>query len=123
MYEQPQKKGTDPWWKFGSAVEEFNELRKTLIHPSNHVCLDELMSAWCPKTSKLGGLPNISFIKRKPQPLGTEMKCSSCSDTGIIFHLEIQKGKDTMKTAKYNNCMGATAGCSVRLAEQRYGMK
>jgi hypothetical protein len=31
---------------------------------------DESMSAWVPRTSKTGGLPNISFIKRKPEPLG-----------------------------------------------------
>jgi hypothetical protein len=28
------------------------------------------MSAWRPRTTALGGLPNISFIARKPEPLG-----------------------------------------------------
>ena len=33
--------------------------------------IDESMSAWCPKTSKLGGIPNISYEPRKPIQLGT----------------------------------------------------
>jgi hypothetical protein len=28
------------------------------------------MSAWRPRKTALGGLPNISFIARKPEPLG-----------------------------------------------------
>jgi hypothetical protein len=28
------------------------------------------MSAWRPRKTALGGLPNISFISRKPEPLG-----------------------------------------------------
>jgi hypothetical protein len=28
------------------------------------------MFAWCPRKTKTGGLPNISFIMRKPEPLG-----------------------------------------------------
>jgi hypothetical protein len=45
--------------------------------------LDESMSAWCPRKDKTGGLPNISFILRKPEPLGTEFKSMSCFVTGI----------------------------------------
>jgi hypothetical protein len=45
--------------------------------------LDESMPAWCPRKDKTGGLPNISFILRNPEPLGTEFKSMSCSVTGI----------------------------------------
>ena len=31
---------------------------------------DESMSAWVPRTTPTGGLPNISCIDRKPEPLG-----------------------------------------------------
>jgi hypothetical protein len=31
---------------------------------------DESMSVYRPCTTKLGGLPNISFVLRKPEPLG-----------------------------------------------------
>jgi hypothetical protein len=45
--------------------------------------LDESMSAWRPKKNKTGGLPNISFILQKPEPLGTEFKFMAISETGI----------------------------------------
>ena len=34
--------------------------------------MDESMSAWGPQTTTTGGLPNISFVQRKPEPLGIE---------------------------------------------------
>eukprot|EP00873_Tetraselmis_striata_P006477 jgi/Tetstr1/426741/TSEL_001678.t1 len=39
--------------------------------------MDESMSAYQPRATKLGGLPNLSFIYRKPKPLGTEMKTAA----------------------------------------------
>jgi hypothetical protein len=33
--------------------------------------VDESMSRWHPKTTKLGGLPNYTYEPRKPVPLGT----------------------------------------------------
>jgi hypothetical protein len=44
--------------------------------------------------------------------LGTELKTSACPVTGVIRHMEIQRRKEGMKTAKFNNTMGATAGCT-----------
>ena len=32
------------------------------------------MSAIVPRTTPTGGLPTISYIMRKPEPLGTEFK-------------------------------------------------
>lgn len=49
--------------------------------------LDESMSAWRPRKDKTGGLPDISFILQKPEPLGTEFKCMACSLTGIFFFI------------------------------------
>jgi hypothetical protein len=47
--------------------------------------------------------------------LGTEFKTSACPVTGVMRHMEIQRGKEGMKTAKFNNTMGATTGCTIRL--------
>jgi hypothetical protein len=47
---------------FSLAVYEFNEQRKRLVRPSKWIVADESMSAWCPRNSKTGGLPNISYI-------------------------------------------------------------
>jgi Transposase IS4 len=70
IWETKEAQENDPWWAFSSAVTEFNEQRKRLVRPSNWVVADESMSAWCPRKSKTGGLPNISYIIRKPEPLG-----------------------------------------------------
>jgi hypothetical protein len=77
------------------------------------------MSAWRPRKNKTGGLPNISFILRKPEPLGTEFKTMACSETGIMLYLEIQRGKAEMPkwSAMYRE-LGATSSCSVRAAKE-----
>ncbi len=60
----------DPWWHFREALTEFNYNRKEKIHFPQWVAIDETTSAWKPQTTKIGNLPNISFIARKPEPLG-----------------------------------------------------
>jgi hypothetical protein len=73
------------------------------------------MCAWRPRTTALGGLPNISFVVRKPEPLGTELKTTACPITGVMRHLEIQRGKEGMKNSQFNAQVGATTGCTLRL--------
>ena len=63
-------KDADPWWQFSPAVEEFNEIRRDEIVACKWISVDEMMSAWRPRKTALGNLPNISFIARKPEPLG-----------------------------------------------------
>jgi hypothetical protein len=112
------KKATDDWFQFSSAVDEFNRIRRERVVGSFWLSIDESMSAWKPRTSPTGGLPNISFIARKPKPLGTEFKSAACPITGVIRSLEIQRGKQGMSSMKYNNAIGATAGCTLRLLEE-----
>jgi len=69
------KEKDDPWWKFDGAVEAFNNNRYDKVQISIWLIIDETMSAWRPRTTPTGGLPNISFILRKPEPLG---KCLCC---------------------------------------------
>lgn len=93
VFELPMEKETDPWWAFSSAIKDFNDIRKDNVTSSWKKILDELMSAWRPRTTKNGGLPNISYIIRKPEPLGTEFKSVCDPVTGVVTHLEIQRGE------------------------------
>ena len=68
-------KDEDPWYKFSSAIDDFNDIQRTSITTSRWKVADESMSAWRPRTTALGGLPNISFILRKPEPLGKFFCC------------------------------------------------
>jgi len=65
------------------SIAAFNDIRPKMIAASVIKLLDESMPAWCPRKDKTGGLPNISFILRNPEPLGTEFKSMSCFVTGI----------------------------------------
>jgi len=70
IFEDASRKDSDPWWQFSSAVDDFNSIRRDLLSSSRWISIDETMSAWQPRKTALGGLPNISFIARKPEPLG-----------------------------------------------------
>ena len=117
IFENDSLKEVDPWWKFKTAVNSFNAIRKERCISSYLKVFDESMSAWRPRTSKTGGLPNISFILRKPEPLGTEFKNICCGETGIMQCLEICRGKEGMKEKRLQRELGATAACTVRLTE------
>ena len=62
IWDTKEKEDSDPWWGFYSAVDEFNTQRKRFVRPSNWVVADESMSAWCPRKTKNGGLPNIIHL-------------------------------------------------------------
>jgi hypothetical protein len=76
------EEGKDPWHMILLMVDGYNKNRNQWVAASVHKVLDESMSTWKPRTSKRGGLPRISFIFRKPKPLGTEFKDIACAVTG-----------------------------------------
>ena len=111
----PSSSNFDPWHNVSKLIRQFNENRFCMVAASRVKVQDESMSAWKPRKDKTGGLPNISFIKRKPEPLGTEFKSAGCGQTGIMLSLEIQRGKHEIpKRSKYHQQFGATTSCAVR---------
>ena len=73
------------------------------------------MSAICFRTTPDGYLTNYSFIFRNPELSGTEIKNIIFSRLGTMLYLEIQKGKEDMKTEKFQHQIGGTAACTERL--------
>jgi hypothetical protein len=57
-----------------------------------YLLLDESMSAWRPKTSQYGGLPNLTYEPRKPKPLGTMFKNGVEAITGIMVTQDVVQG-------------------------------
>jgi hypothetical protein len=97
-------------------VKSFNEARMREIKPGSCLTPDEMMFEWKGK-SGFGGLPHLSYIKRKPKPLGTELK-SVCEGTmGMCVFIEVQKGKVVMARKKWCRQYGATTACTVRLLD------
>jgi hypothetical protein len=82
------------------------------IYASHVVTVDELMSSW---TGKL--MPHLSFVKRKPEPLGCEMKCIACGTSGVMLAIEIQEGKEAMAEKQHTSDWQKTTA-TVRLCEQ-----
>jgi hypothetical protein len=72
----------DPWNAIKGLVDGFNNSRARDIAASFTKVHDESMSSWKTRTTKLGGLPFLSFILRKPKPLGTEFKVTADTETG-----------------------------------------
>ena len=66
-----QDEGT--WDIFKPCLQSFNDKRRSLVK-TVLLLLDESMSGWRPKTSKLSGLPNYTYEKRKPVSLGTMLR-------------------------------------------------
>jgi Transposase IS4 len=93
-----------PWEAFTPALESFNNKRRSLFH-LKFLMMDESMSGWRPKTSKLGGLPNISYEPRKPVPLGTMLRNAAECVTGCLVYQDISQNpeKQQFKEFMYEN--------------------
>ena len=105
----------NPWYPIQSLVEAFNDNRRKWLVASLVIVLDESMSNFQPRTTKTSLLPHLSFIFRKPKPLGTEYKVAADGEVRVVGYIEIQKGAAAMRSEPYFiNGIGSTAACSVR---------
>lgn len=112
----PGSPNHDPWWPVRGLFDGFNTNWQRTVAASRIKTFDESMSGWKPRTTKFGGLPHISWILRKPVPLGTEFKNACCTATGIMLHMEVQRGKEGMKRF-HDQRAGATSACTLRLSQ------
>ena len=84
------------WEVFLPVLESFNKKRRDLFL-CQLLMMDESMSAWKPKTSKLGGLPNIVFEPRKPVDLGAQFRNSVECLTGVLIYQEPVMGPERQR--------------------------
>ena len=73
---------SDVWWQVMGGINGFNENRSRVIQVPNLKVMDETMSSFCPQTRKTGNLPQLSYILRKPEPLGTKLKTMAAAELG-----------------------------------------
>ena len=104
----------NPWEEVDYWVRAFNKCRKEELEVGTNLTPDEMMFAWRGKKGN-GGIPHLSFLKRKPIPLGTESKVVCEGTFGLCMFLEIQKGKVVMARKKYCRQYKATTACTLRL--------
>ena len=77
-----RKNDASDWSEIRDAVEGYNKKRRIHVSAGSFKILDEIMCAWRPRQDKFGGLPHISFVARKPKPLGK-------SDVGHLYSSHI----------------------------------
>ena len=97
MESEELKQSGDPWWRYTGYVKKFNESRKAKINSGNWKVIDELMSAYCPRTTKTSDLPHLSYVQRKPEDLGTELKNVGCCILRTQLGMECMEGKIPMR--------------------------
>ena len=76
---------------------------------------DELMGAIQFSTTPKEYLPLYSYIFRNTEPLGTDTKNLDCSRLGTMLQIEIQKGKEAMKTPRFQKYIRGAEVCMKRL--------
>jgi hypothetical protein len=81
----PAEGNCDSWHPIIALVEDLNINRHQTVRSSNIKTVDESASGWKPRKNELGGLPNTSFICRKPVPLGTEFKDTADGETSVML--------------------------------------
>lgn len=59
---------------------------------------------------------HLTYIPRKPTPLGIMLKSLVDASSGVMLSCELVESKEAMADAKFNKEWGATTGTTLRLA-------
>ena len=97
-------------------INAVNEQLESAITPGNVVTLDESMIKSFHKNLK-GKIK----IRRKPRPVGNEIKDMSDARTNIVVKLEMYEGKEDMALKEHVGKFGATCATTLRLTKSLHG--
>ena len=115
----------DPWAFVRPLVDTFNERMAAAFSPGWLLCVDESMCAWRGKQGRgdPARIPFLSWVPRKPEPLGVEMKTAACALSGVLTHVEICEGKEAHPTQKFfdKTTQPHTTATTMRLVEEWFG--
>ena len=121
--EDPAAMAADPWCFVRPLINAFNEHVPKAITAGWLLSVDELMSAWRGEVGvgSIKKCPFRSFVKRKPEPLGTELKSTADALSGTILHVEICEGKTRHKEQTWYDEYGHTTATTLRITEPWHG--
>ena len=91
-FKHEQYKEEDEWWRARLLIDGFTESCSNIAASYLKVGYDSMSSIRFCTTSK-GDLIHLSYILCKPELLGTLFNTVSCSVTGALIFLEIQRGE------------------------------
>lgn len=114
----------DPSRYIRALVQAFNDSREKLVVPSWLLVGDESMWLWLGAEgvpNGIGanpfGIPNLSFIERKPDPLGAELKVLADGNCGIFLRLEFQEDAEMHVKQQFYDEYGHSTAVSLRLLQ------
>jgi hypothetical protein len=93
---------SDAWFMVRQFVASFNGWRRKIVEPGSYVCVDESMVLWngADETSR-SGMPHVTIILRKPEPIGCELKTLADGESRIMLAVELQEGKEAMREKEF----------------------
>ena len=119
---------TDPSRYVRRLLEAFNTRRKMLFVAGWMLTEDELMVLWLGAEGVRDGfgadpfpIPNLSYIERKPDPLGAELKVLACAVSGMTLRVELQEGAERHAQQEWFDEYGHTTACQLRLLKDFFG--
>jgi hypothetical protein len=89
-----------PWDVFLPCLASFNNKQQRFLN-TVLMLVDESMSGWHPKTTKLGGLPNYKFEPHKHIPLGTMFQNGVECVSGILVAQDVVQNPEKQASKAY----------------------
>uniref|UniRef100_A0A7S3F473 PiggyBac transposable element-derived protein domain-containing protein n=1 Tax=Haptolina ericina TaxID=156174 RepID=A0A7S3F473_9EUKA len=114
----------NPWCFVETLIDAWKKHMNEVIIPGWLLAPDESMIAWLGKVglNDINKCPHRMFVRRKPEPLGVEIKATGDALSELILFMEIVKGKaEKIKPKYWNKENGATAATTMRLSENWFG--
>jgi hypothetical protein len=88
----------DHFHEVREIIEAWNENMYYNLKPGHIVCLDQSISTW----TNMHTCPGFMFVPQKPWLVfGNEYHKVCCGNTGIMFAMEIVKGKDASQSRQH----------------------
>lgn len=114
---------SDPWAFIRPVVDDFNTHMHDAFNPGWLLTCDESMIAWRGAVGLLDPkkIPFRSWVPRKPEPVGAELKDIGCALSGLILGIEICEGKERHKAQEWCDVLGHTAATTMRLSKPWFG--
>jgi len=115
---RPFQEQTKTFNGFREFQDLLNNNMKQVFTAGARVVLDESMSGWQGVDEKRpGGPPALTHMKAKPKPVSFTIKNIADIDTGIIFHLKLQEGKEAMLSKQFSHDHKPTTAVVQRLLQ------
>ena len=114
---------SDPWWFVKKLIDSFNAHMAKVFSPGWLLIVDESMCAWRGRVGidSLHSLPKLSWVPRKPEPMGLELKTTADALSSILLFIEPCMGKEVHPTQEYFSEFGHTTATTLRITKEWQG--